>query len=64
MRTALDGGGHGRISKDLVHTLNRDGDAMHENAGLRCRRSLSIGGVLELEEADKGGAALGRKKFG
>lgn len=28
MRTALDGGGHGRISKDLVHTLNRDGDAM------------------------------------
>ena len=46
------------------HLIFRRLHSRHENAGLRRRRGLSIGGVLELEEADKDGAALGRKKFG
>jgi hypothetical protein len=45
------------------HFIFRRLHSRHENAGLRRRRGLSIGGVLELEEADIGGAALGRKKL-
>jgi hypothetical protein len=46
------------------HFIFRRLHSRHENAGLRRRRSLSIGGVLELEGADNDSAALGRKKFG
>ena len=52
---------HGSFRSHFIFRLLH---SRHENAGLRRRRVLSIGGVLELEEADKDGAALGRKKFG